>query len=799
MDASHLSVPERSTVSLIERTAARKRAQNGPAQTARKIRLVLDEVRRRYRYRRLDTSHTRLLVIHPPRSGPDELYVELIPVAFTDLGAKVKYEALSYHWGGESDLRPIYVRTEADDNAKVHDEWEESPASAKHRSLQMIAKDVLLKKLHVKANLYSALRHLRLNTRPVLLWVDALCIDQSDSQELGLQVARMVEIYSSASRVVTWLGDDDPRSRSAVEFIQDVTDADDIDEILTNPSSVKRWADLAYLMQNPWFSRRWVIQEMVHAQKATIQLSELAISWSRFRDAVSLFVLNADKIRGLLNPMLELSTGLGNGVLLHNNLGRLDFLLQNNLDGLPAKVFIDVLDYMFRKPKSLQIGSRSVPVHGLEFLVSTLYIYENSDPRDTIFALRNIASEVCLARSTDSNGHPPPEPDYTKTVLEVYADFVKWVVDTTGTIDILCRPWAPAERKQGGRKHRTISRLPSWIRIAKQEDKSRRGMESTSFAGLPGRNPYNASYGLRCKTTFSEHVLAIFTVGAPRLDPNEWTWEEQDNLNISSPPNLADSVASADDSHPKPKRSREADVEETMELSAEQHASKRIKPTQDSAIVQPASDASFSLPSVKAYQLSVEGISIGMLTWATDPIEDGVIPSEALQRLQATPRTTPRITPGKLWRTLVGERGPDGRNPPTWYERAARYCMIHKTPNGHLNTENLLSQPQPAIVKSFLQRVQAVSWDRCIVEVAGDDLEEPLYGFAPAATRTGDRVCVLFGCSVPCVLRPLDTPLDGVHYKFIGEACVYGLMDGEAISVLSAEQLKKKTSIFQLL
>lgn len=258
MEALGLTVPERNSVSLFERTAARKRAQNRTAQTARKIRLALDEVRRKYRYRRLPPDHTRLLVIHPPRNGPDELYVELTEVPLRDLGTKVNYEALSYDWGGGSDLKPIYVRTQAEVNSEIHGDWEDSLAAAKHRSLQMIAKDVLLRKLHIKTNLYSALRHLRLNTRPVTLWVDALCIDQSDSLEPGQQVAKMVDIYSRASRVVVWLGDEEPQSRRAIEFIQDITDAEDIDSILSDHSKVESWGDLMYLMQNPWFSRRLV-------------------------------------------------------------------------------------------------------------------------------------------------------------------------------------------------------------------------------------------------------------------------------------------------------------------------------------------------------------------------------------------------------------------------------------------------------------------------------------------------------------------------------------------------------------
>lgn len=39
------------------------------------------------------------------------------------------------------------------------------------------------------------------------LWVDALCIDQSNLQERNEVVSRMGDIYANAERVITWLGE----------------------------------------------------------------------------------------------------------------------------------------------------------------------------------------------------------------------------------------------------------------------------------------------------------------------------------------------------------------------------------------------------------------------------------------------------------------------------------------------------------------------------------------------------------------------------------------------------------------
>jgi hypothetical protein len=58
-------------------------------------------------------------------------------------------------------------------------------------------------------------------------------------------------------------------------------------------------------------------------------------------------------------------------------------------------------------------------------------------------------------------------------------------------------------------------------------------------------------------------------------------------------------------------------------------------------------------------------------------------------------------------------------------------------------------------------------------------LQSGYIGLVPAATMVGDHVCVLFGGSVPYVLRPEES-----YYRLIGDCYIHGLMDGEAIESL---------------
>ena len=54
----------------------------------------------------------------------------------------------------------------------------------------------------------------------------------------------------------------------------------------------------------------------------------------------------------------------------------------------------------------------------------------------------------------------------------------------------------------------------------------------------------------------------------------------------------------------------------------------------------------------------------------------------------------------------------------------------------------------------------------------------------PDATRTGDLICVLLGCSEPVILRPVvNDGKETRNWNLVGEAYVYGIMDGEAVEM----------------
>jgi Heterokaryon incompatibility protein (HET) len=63
--------------------------------------------------------------------------------------------------------------------------------------------------VEVTPNLGNALRYLRKKDKTIVLWIDALCINQGDKIEKTHQVGMMGEIYRRCSAVYIWLGCDE--------------------------------------------------------------------------------------------------------------------------------------------------------------------------------------------------------------------------------------------------------------------------------------------------------------------------------------------------------------------------------------------------------------------------------------------------------------------------------------------------------------------------------------------------------------------------------------------------------------
>ena len=72
----------------------------------------------------------------------------------------------------------------------------------------------------VTGNLFRALSRFRRSAQSLLLWVDAICINQKDNIEKLHQIDLMRDVYSSADQVVMWLGEPDTGDTAPAQKIQ---------------------------------------------------------------------------------------------------------------------------------------------------------------------------------------------------------------------------------------------------------------------------------------------------------------------------------------------------------------------------------------------------------------------------------------------------------------------------------------------------------------------------------------------------------------------------------------------------
>ena len=202
--------------------------------------------------------------------------------------------------------------------------------------------------------------------------------------------------------------------------------------------------------------------------------------------------------------------------------------------------------------------------------------------------------------------------------------------------------------------------------------------------------------------------------------------------------------------------------------------------------------------------LYVRGLRVDSIQQISHRLFEGLIPREWLALGGWTEESygvEASDIPEELWRTLVADRAPGGKDPPRWYSVALSWAIERRNSNGDIHTAELIRQGQPQRMVEFLKRVQEVIWDKRFFLLSGRTSYR--LGIAPSGAQEGDILCVLLGCSVPVVLRPLDKSDPRCGYKLVGEAYIHGVMDGEALALgpyahSDAKDIKEKSEEFCL-
>jgi Heterokaryon incompatibility protein (HET) len=77
--------------------------------------------------------------------------------------------------------------------------------------------------LSVTTNCYDALQQLRHSFRTRTLWVDSICVNQSNEEEKSHEVSLMQDIYDRAEKVYIWLGKGNHHSDYAMDWLANAT------------------------------------------------------------------------------------------------------------------------------------------------------------------------------------------------------------------------------------------------------------------------------------------------------------------------------------------------------------------------------------------------------------------------------------------------------------------------------------------------------------------------------------------------------------------------------------------------
>ncbi|KAK0657836.1 heterokaryon incompatibility protein-domain-containing protein, partial [Cercophora newfieldiana] len=255
---------------------------------------------RRYQYLPLrsgsggaeDAFNIRLLHLLPSADDQSPLRCHLIetsiPVNQDTDSPSVLYHALSYTWGD-----PIFPATL---EVVVRSESREGDQTLPDQAGV----------INITENLQSALQNLRKPDVTLVLWVDAVCINQVDVAERNSQVTNMPKIYSQASSVIVWLGRDSEISghdARAITFLRDlatlITDLEhtpnssdswrkrlDINRVVTGFLKDSGLKSLQWFLDRPWFCRRWIIQEVVLAKNVVVHCGSWSIPWDTLEVAM---------------------------------------------------------------------------------------------------------------------------------------------------------------------------------------------------------------------------------------------------------------------------------------------------------------------------------------------------------------------------------------------------------------------------------------------------------------------------------------------------------------------------------
>ncbi|OCK79282.1 HET-domain-containing protein [Lepidopterella palustris CBS 459.81] len=572
----------------------------------------------------------RLLQLNPG-SGLDPVSCELRVAKLQD---DPVYVALSYVWGDETLKRRITMNGTG---------------------------------LEITENLEIALRYCRHKNQKRVLWVDALCINQTDRLEKGHQVGIMGQIYAKADLTYLWLGESADDSDFAMDLLSRLQP--DYFKHSTGEEDVRAWRAIPLLLTRPWWSRLWVVQEAFLSRRAVVKCGEKEAGIERFVLVKEFYDGSKRRWRG---PS-------GDGKRAPTNV----------LSSQHVAIFPFAMCLLF-----WSILKRGITEGGTDLWVwiCLTYPFCCTEPKDKIYAL------LGLSRIEDQDRIAT---DYTISENELLKKVTAHALRQHGLVVLQIRPQSPASENPD---------LPSWV-----TDWISPLRTTSTLNSLVDNNTVNYADGNQDSRQITWEKIGI--VPFPKHD--KFYFHISDDLDVLTVTGFVFDVV--DFSGPTPYVKPHDGMSYAMDLRVQKE---RVNVTRRAC---------------KEWETHFRNHRY-------NPYFDKDGHYEA------------------FWRTLIANRLSDVEGPPP--ERffiSFGLWMGHSYTKRISRTGNDYSYAKGVVTECLNHAFITTKLGYC--------------GLALRSTLPGDLVCVFLGGRVPFILRPIG--LD--HYKFIGEAYVHGIVQGEAV------------------
>ncbi len=409
-------------------------------------RAELDDATKHFRYDTLNSTDLIRLIELLPGAWEDDLRCNIHTVSLKTLPT---YDALSYSWGDDSQNDPGLPTDFLSSLLRAFESGQ--------KFLRCNGKIVL-----ISSNLYNALRRLRDKPSVRYLWVDRVCIDQSNVLERAEQVQLMGKIYSEARLVVVWLGEEDNYTIPAfalMENISKLATASSVRSLHTNASDIFNpdalqamglpsfpsadWESMHRLFERKWFQRSWVIQEVALAGVAVAVCGCRILNWD-YIGRTGQYLISSGFYRAMQDT--------------YGRQGRPTFA--STIQNSRARVKLD--------------ADRS-----LTLLLSSMRRFKATDPRDKIYSLLGL---VRSNKDQESHGKVDDNlirPDYFSSVDTIFRQVTKSLIKQESSLALLSTVEDASLR--------VTLNLPSWV-------PDYAVWQEVTILGMPG-NPHNYHAG----------------------------------------------------------------------------------------------------------------------------------------------------------------------------------------------------------------------------------------------------------------------------------------------------------------